>query len=406
MSITFDDLKNGNYSFRTYWNDIQQLLGYGPKVDPTTLETDQLVTLGKAVRAEFERVKTGSSMGLGDVSFAMVLQDIEAEQDKATFESIKDKVEPLNQTIKNIGYSLQYGVGVSGREMYAEMYDEMAYQSEQVQKIISELDPDHRDVWTPYAQTSLIVAQCWRGDDHRLGSWLHELQRDFQKRQPGYVEPEVIEWNSDDWDDSDFPEEPDIPEHEFNLMMMEEQLREMDHSSTIDNIRYQRLQRTSKEQTLWSYQDQLDGLMDEVNVKFKQGLARLEKANLQPGDEVELYFNGRHPGMSLLKRYGESLGSAPKWWSIIERHIRGNTYRVHRKDKPDKSYLLTILIDDRGHFYCPTFMSEWGKIWADKELEFKPNNADWYKMSEAEIITFHRSLDHWFRDKEKKGQRN
>lgn len=81
MSITFDDLKNGTYSFRTYWNDIQQLLG-GPKGDLSTLETHQLVTLGKAVRTEFERVKAGSSMGLGDVSFAMILQDIEAEQDK------------------------------------------------------------------------------------------------------------------------------------------------------------------------------------------------------------------------------------------------------------------------------------------------------------------------------------
>ena len=82
MSITFDDLKNGTYSSRTYWNDIQQLLGFGPKGDTSILETHQLVTPGKAVRAEFERVKAGSSMGLGDVSFAMVLQDIEAEQNK------------------------------------------------------------------------------------------------------------------------------------------------------------------------------------------------------------------------------------------------------------------------------------------------------------------------------------
>jgi hypothetical protein len=82
MSLTFDDLRNGTYSFRTSWNDIQQLLGYGPKGDASTLETHQLVTLGKAVRAEFERVKAGSSMGLGDVNSAMVLQDIEAEQNK------------------------------------------------------------------------------------------------------------------------------------------------------------------------------------------------------------------------------------------------------------------------------------------------------------------------------------
>ena len=73
MSITFDDLKNGTYSFRTYWNDIQQLLGFGPKGDASKLKTHQLVTLGKAVRAEFERVKAGSSMGLGDVSFKMFL---------------------------------------------------------------------------------------------------------------------------------------------------------------------------------------------------------------------------------------------------------------------------------------------------------------------------------------------
>ena len=73
MSITFDDLQNGTFSLRTYWNDIQQLLGYGPKGDASTLETHQLVTLGKAVRAEFERVKAGSSMGLGDVSFKMFL---------------------------------------------------------------------------------------------------------------------------------------------------------------------------------------------------------------------------------------------------------------------------------------------------------------------------------------------
>ena len=73
MSITFDDLRNGTNSFRTYWNDIQQLLGFGQKGDASTLETQQLVTLGKAVRAEFERVKAGSSMGLGDVSFKMFL---------------------------------------------------------------------------------------------------------------------------------------------------------------------------------------------------------------------------------------------------------------------------------------------------------------------------------------------
>ena len=82
MSIPFDDLKNGTYSFRTFWNDIQQLTGFGPKGDASTPEAQQLVTLGKAVRAEFERVKAGSSMGLGDVSFAMVLQDMGAEQDK------------------------------------------------------------------------------------------------------------------------------------------------------------------------------------------------------------------------------------------------------------------------------------------------------------------------------------
>ena len=40
------------------------------------------MTLGKAVRAGFAQVKAGSSMGLGDVSFAMVLQDMEAEQNK------------------------------------------------------------------------------------------------------------------------------------------------------------------------------------------------------------------------------------------------------------------------------------------------------------------------------------
>ena len=42
---------------------MQQLPGFGPKGDASTLETHQLVTLGKAVRAEFERVKAGSSMG-------------------------------------------------------------------------------------------------------------------------------------------------------------------------------------------------------------------------------------------------------------------------------------------------------------------------------------------------------
>ena len=73
MSITSDDLKNGTYSFRTYWNYIQQRLCFGPKGDASTLETHQLVTPGKAVRAEFERVKASSSMGLGDVSFRMFL---------------------------------------------------------------------------------------------------------------------------------------------------------------------------------------------------------------------------------------------------------------------------------------------------------------------------------------------
>ncbi len=73
MSRTFVDLRNGTHSLRTSWNDIQQLLVYGPKGLASTLETHQLVTPGKAVRAEFERVKAGSSMGLGDVSFKMFL---------------------------------------------------------------------------------------------------------------------------------------------------------------------------------------------------------------------------------------------------------------------------------------------------------------------------------------------
>lgn len=405
MTITFDDLQNGNYSFRTYWNDLQQLVGHSPKSDFSALELEALVELGKAINNELNRVKKGSSMGLGDVSFAMVLQDIEAQQDKKIFEQIKEQVEHHNEIVKTCGYSVQYGAGISGKEMYAEMYDEMAHQVEQVQKIISELDPDQRDVWKPYAVVSLQVAQCWRGDDDRLGSWLYQLRAEFAMRQPGYQEPEETSFEEMEWDESEFPDEPDIPDHEWAMMEMEDQMREMQHESRIATIRHNRLKRMSENQSLYEYMDQLAGLTDEVNVKFNQGLQRMLKANLQPGDEIELYFNGRHPGMSLLKRYGESLGGEAKWWVVIEKFVRGNTFRFYRKNKPEKTYLAGISKDERGHFFCPTFFSEWGKIWGDKENEYKPNSADWYKMTEPEIITFHRSLDHWFRNRKKRPEK-
>ena len=64
--------------------------------------------------------------------------------------------------------------------------------------------------------------------------------------------------------------------------------------------RHNRLKRMSQSQSRFEYTEQLKGLTDAGGVKFAQGLQRMMKANLQPGSEIELYFNGRHPGMSLL----------------------------------------------------------------------------------------------------------
>ena len=145
MSITFDDLKRlTDYSFSIYLTGMyrQQLVGLRPKSDFSALELEALVKLGKAINDELNRVKKGSSMGLGDVSFAMVLQDIEAQQDKkkkkkkdAHSSKCKEQVEHHNEIVKTCGYSLQYGAGISGKDMYAEMFDEMAHQVEHNSKL-------------------------------------------------------------------------------------------------------------------------------------------------------------------------------------------------------------------------------------------------------------------------------
>ena len=83
--------------------------------------------------------------------------------------------------------------------------------------------------------TQLSVSKshlCWRGDDDRLGAGCSYYVLNL-RCVSSIPRAEETSYEEMEWDESDFPEEPDIPDHEWAMMEMEDQMREMQHESRI-----------------------------------------------------------------------------------------------------------------------------------------------------------------------------
>lgn len=118
---------------------------------------------------------------------------------------------------------------------------------------------------------------------------------------------------------------------------------------------------------LAAYEDQLAGLVREVNEEWKANVDRLGEEGDLEGKTFTVYFKGRHPFESLAKRYRENLGGVPNWKVLCKRHEVGNIYTVVKETDPDKEYLIALGKDDVNHVFAFSFFSKFGKKWINEE---------------------------------------
>jgi len=118
---------------------------------------------------------------------------------------------------------------------------------------------------------------------------------------------------------------------------------------------------------LAAYEDQLAGLVREVNEEWKANVDRLGDEGDLEGKKFTVYFNGRHPFESLAKRYRENLGGVPNWKVLCKRHEVGNIYTIVKETDPDKEYLIALGKDNVNHVFAFSFFSKVGKKWIDEE---------------------------------------
>ena len=399
-----------------YFAKLEQKLGHSRNDDVTTLSDHELVELGKAVAAEYRLIDSGGPNSALAVTRAM--QDIEKAMSDDPDKDVETATEyALN--IRNIGYNLAH-VGVAKPEDRRSLREECWHFWRRILVIEEKYEGELGDLWHTYADMVHREIHYWSGHFDRLNIWLHSLQNEFKKRQPGYEEPKVEQMSDEDFaalSEAFFDDDYEYDEKDAYIDNMEDAFREQQQSRFLLEKLKGRAERLLVEQheeteslredlkksqslTVLEYEDQLNGLVREVNDKFARNLRLLDEQEPLEGKTIEMYFNGPHPRVGLALRYGEDLRKAAKWSLKILKRINGNKFLVEQTSPPHQKYEVGLGFDDKdNHFFCFTFFNRrWGRKWMEAEQRIGPRKADQNGLPTYKLIQYHNTINKHFEE--------
>jgi hypothetical protein len=413
---TLEDFASYNYDPETYWVDLEEALGATPKTKTEELSDDALLTLGKAVVRESKRLNHPEEAA--KLELHRSFQEIEKEQPTEVIKEDKETILELVDKIADVAYLLRHEMSQKDPaypELRAETYHwlrEIVLLTEKYQ------DTKFADLWKAVAISCTDYTQCWRGDTWYLRTWAAGLRDEWDKRQPGYAEREAQrrkdykEWNPDELADAlegHFDGYPDDYDHDKE--MLEDAYRESQHTVRVLQSllnRYDRImpERIAKAEgyDLAVYQDQLLGLVEQVNEEWANNVDRLIGEGDVVGAEVTVYFNGPHPKQTLAKRYREDLQGAANWKMVVKKKVKGNTY-VLKNVITSKEYLMCIGKDKRGHIFAYNFLSFEGQDWIDAERAISPPTSQDSKKKTYDFYQVYDKCKAYCEEKKKKGRR-
>ena len=414
-----------------YFHKLQERLGHTRDVDPKTLATDEIAKLGRALGEEHRLI--GGGMNASGKQQQVQMKIMEFQQEHPGLEQQLKDATDIAIKCRTVGYGLQQDPP-SDKKRRLGLRDEQWVMQREVASFADHYEGQLRKLWLLYADWIAREIHHYAGHDMEVGMWIGRLKQEFEKRLPGYKEKsieELIEENamSDEEFDRFFGDlETDEEDYQYSdaeiaMEVMEDHLRETQTRYQLLDISYQRLERialgqeeASAEQikalrqqidendelTILEYQDQLAGLVREVNEKFDRNLKLLAAQGQLEGEEIDLYFNGPHPRVNLAMRYGEDLMGRPKWRVAIKKHQGGNKYLIKRLTPPHNEYEIGLgFSDDDNHFFTFTFFNKrWGRKWMYAEQELGPPKSQLNRMRTYELIEVHHKINAHF---EKKG---
>lgn len=354
-------LAAGDYEAKGYLDTLHKAVGSAAKNSPSTLSDEDLVSLGKTVQKEFKRISIGAN-DYGDLLVTTALNDIEKVQDADSFLVQSKFVTDLVEKIDRIGYALRYQTGVGHRDQQNELTDEQYYMLRQIRALPDEYSDELHSLWATYANAVLKKVHHWNGDEDYLHQWLHQLRKEFLKRQPGYVEPEPTTGfesmtAEDFWTEEDELNEPEYSDEQIEIWGLEEALREYQISADMMNIRYDRLERIALGEVEASKEEILKLREDNRNItssKYvnnagwrpsdKENIRLLTQVAKPEGHSFPVQFKDNdHFKRNLCLRYGINLTNRDQALFHCTRLAWANNYWGRFKGHEDKGEVIISL---------------------------------------------------------------
>lgn len=408
--------RNFSYSVDTYFAELQKALDAKSSDDLTQLSTDRLAFVGTAVGQELDRI--GLHEEMTDVKLATKLQEIEKLMDVKTFTTESEYVKDIIHKINQIGYSVRHGEFINHKEDAPGLKAEQIYFLSLIEKVAEKYEGEVQDKWNEYANIVLVRIHQWLGHAQHLNLWYHHLKKEFKTRQPGYEEKtleEQMETDSngfiiddDDWFNNG---EPDYTpsDDEIQIEHLTEAIHERDQMLAIDRIKYDRLARVAQEKltdeqklSIADYQDQLDGLIEEVNENWNANVDRLDAEGDLKGRVFSVYFNSVHPQQTLRMRYKQDLAGTAQWRIKVLERLKGNKFRVEQDFEPRQQYLMCLGKDDRNHIFAYNFLSFKGMKWKDAEDAVGPPKSKINQMTKEQLYEYYDKIDNYIAERKKR----
>jgi hypothetical protein len=440
------DFSKYEYDPRKYFTTLEKVVGHKRTVDPTKLETEPLVKLGKFLVDEFERLgDPAMDTNLIRAKIEMVLQDIEKIQDKDSFEKDAEFVRGKFQLIDRIGYSLRYHEGVDSQKQYEELRDEQFHLMDEVRSVADKHSGDLKALWVQVGNETVNMLHHWCGHHDMLNQWLNKLREEFKTRQPGYVKPkemtieemmeaeaQFVELQSDeDWGDV-----PEYTDDELAVMAWEEQYQQLDMRHQMLKVRYNRLERIAlgKEEAT---QEEIEKMRDAQielsdrkfpptrrwNRTFTQSMDLLRRMRPE-GHSLTISVGNDHFKRDMLLRYEIDLEQLSHVTFHVRRLSHLNNYYGVIAGHEDTEVIIGLQIDRKNkvtaehpsindaQLRAATALLPYslGERWTELEREYLPGGVDFSKYTKHHFVAASRQIWKVIRKEqaqaEKKGQRD
>lgn len=421
----------------TYMKDLEKRLGHHRKEDPTTYSLEELVKLGKALTAELDLIYYGKSHSMKQVK---LLQDLEALQTDGSYEEDKEVAKEFDDKTNGIGYMLVH-VGADTKQQTRQLREEMWFLYHELLKLTEKHEGKIKDLWAEYALNVRRNIHYWNNETDTLVGWVHELRKEFKKRQPGYQEEkdlhDMMEEDGLHITDEDFlaelnledAQEPDYTDDQIEIMHLEDVLHERDGSLMLLRSLYNRLERIalSDKELTDEQRDEIEKLRQsarditsdkyvnksEWRLTDKENIRLLTEIAKPEGHSFPVHYRGnRHFMRNLILRYGIDITNRDRMTFNCTRLAWANNYwgtiRGH-EDKGEVIISLWVGTQNKGEGGVPDFESDdaWDYFFETKttlvakqhgdrflELERKhaPLSADHKGYSNEDLMEAHKLI--------------